>query len=157
MCFHVENLFKQWRRVYYLKKQVTCQLLSQRGSITIHYYHYRKCLQLVRKLLFGQFVISVCPVLLLNISSIIWLFPPLSASHPTLFSPHMGFTFGFTEHFLNAILRYIIWSHSLPVTTSHVDASWVSQAEAVTYCPGELWPFNLTLFRSGDHLQRLKV
>lgn len=90
--------------------------------------------------------LSVSPSFLLNISSVFWLCPPLSASHPTLLSPHMGFAFGFPQHFLNVILWYIIWSHLLPVTTSHVDTSWVSQGEAVRFCPGELWPFNLTLF-----------
>lgn len=64
-----------------------------------------------------------CIPLQLNMSS--GLSPPLSASHPTLFSPHMGFTFGSTDRFLNVILWYIIWSHLLPVTTSRVDTSRV--------------------------------
>lgn len=65
---------------------------------------------------------------------------------PPLFPPHMGFTFGFAEHSLNVILWYIIWSHLLAVTTSHMDTSQARQREVVRFCPGELWPFNLTLF-----------
>lgn len=73
-----------------------------------------------------------------------WL--PSLPETPTLLPPHMGFTFGLTEHFLNVILWCIIWRHSLPVTNSRADTSWVSQGETFRFHQGELRPFNLTPF-----------
>lgn len=129
--------------------------MSHRCNITLIFFtvclphnHWGKWmfLQVVRTQLLRQYVIPLNPFLLLNISFGFWLFSSLPASFLTLLFLHMGFTFGLAENFLSVILWYIIWGHSLPVTTSHVNTSWVSQGEAVIICPGELWPFNLTLF-----------